>query len=177
VTMYDEWIDPKLPLLVKPFTELSPDETKNVDQWISLQFRKKSWLLLSDAEGIQVVDRCQLDPLAFVAEKERSNRASALLSSIVPNKSRRRIRAGHVIILKGDERVMATRTRDRHKGATPEYVAQQQRIFDEVYPIEGVTRLDVRELTPEEIVRRIARLVHLEPYCECDLHERLSNHR
>jgi hypothetical protein len=174
LTMYDEWIDPRHPLLVRPFTELTPDETKDVDRWVSAQFRKKNWLLLSDPEGIQVVDRCQLDPLAFVSDEDRPTRAAELRSSIVPNRSKRRIRPGHVIILRGDERVMAARTQDRHKGATPEYVARQQQVFDKVYPADGVTRLDVRELRPHEVVRRIARLIHLDPYSECDLHERLT---
>jgi hypothetical protein len=69
---------------------------------------------------------------------------------------------------------MAARTQDRHKGATPEYVAKQQKVFDSIYPTERVTRLDVRNLTPDEVVRRVARLIHLLPYSECSLHERLQ---
>lgn len=174
LTMYDEWTDPKHPLLVRPFTELNPDETKEVDGWVSEQFRKKNWLLLRDEQGIQVVDRCQLDPLAFVSEEHRTARAAGLIASIIPKKSKRRIRAGHVIVLRGDPRVMAARIRDRHKGGTEQYVAKQQQEFDKIYPADGVTRLDVRDFVPEDVVRRIARIIHLEPYSECKLHERLS---
>jgi hypothetical protein len=52
--------------------------------------------LLSDPEGIQVVDRCQLDPLGFETDEERAKRASQLLASIIPGRSKRRLRAGHV---------------------------------------------------------------------------------
>jgi hypothetical protein len=173
LNMYDEWIDPKHPLLIQPFTDLTASQIKEVDSWVAAQFRKKNWLLLSDPEGIQVVDRCQLDPLAFVSDSDRQRRAGELRASIAPNKSRRKIRAGHVIVLRGDDRLMAARTVERHKGASLEYVQRQQQVFAEIYPIDGVTRLDVRDLTPDEVVRRIARLIHLEKYCECDLHTRL----
>lgn len=174
LTMYDEWIDPKHPLLVQTFTELSPEEAADVNQWVSAQFRKKNWLLVSDPEGIQVVDRCQLDPLAFVREEDVQQRAQSLLSSIVPAKSKRKIRAGHVVVLRGDARVMAARTKERHKNATTAYVDKQQNVIEAIYSTTGVTRLDVRDLAPDEIVRRLARIIHLDEYVECDLNARLK---
>jgi hypothetical protein len=170
---FDEWSDPKPRLLQRAHTDLNDSERQEVDAWIAAQFRKKNWSLSHDAPGIQVVDRCPLDPLAFTPKSEWIQKAQDLKNAVQPEKSKQLLRSGHVILLYGDEREMLARTKDRHKSATLEYLKVQQRVIRHIYDLPATTIVNVIGLSIRDVVKQVARIIHLEPYSEAPLHERL----
>jgi hypothetical protein len=173
LSTFDEWPDPKPRLLQLPHIDLDEPQKKEVDDWIAAQFRKKNRSLYDDDPGIQVVDRCPLDPLAFTPKSEWVQKAQSLRKAVQPGKSMQLIRPGHVILLYGDEREMLARTRDRHKSATLDYVKTQQRVIRHIYDLAATTVVNVIGLSTRDVVKRVARIIHLEPYTEALLHERL----
>jgi len=170
---FDEWADPKPSLLQRPHTDLNDSEKLEVDAWIAAQVRKKNRSLSEDGPGIQVVDRCPLDPLAFTPKPEWIQKAQSLKNAVQPGLSKQLLRSGHVILLYGDEREMLARTRDRHKSATLEYIKAQQRVIRHIYDLPAATVVNVIGLSMRDVVKRVARIIHLEPYTEAPLHERL----
>jgi hypothetical protein len=81
---------------------------------------------------------------------------------------------GMVCLLRGSPDVMHTRTLGRHKGATKQYVALLRWKFDLLWrePRDGIVEIDATDLTERDMVRSIARLVHLGAYRTVNLAER-----
>ncbi|MGA9350331.1 MAG: SIR2 family protein, partial [Anaerolineae bacterium] len=167
---FAEWPNPRLELLAKPFTELTASERETVDSWVADQFGTKNRNLLTETEGIHVIDRCPLDPLTFTPDGEWPGKAARLHRAISPGRSKRKIQAGHVILLRGDEKVMAARLRVGHKRGSPEYLAELHKSFQKIYSRPGTTELDTRGLSIHEVVKRVAHIIHMQDYQEADLH-------
>lgn len=75
-----EWVDQRPILLEKPHSELTKEERAKVDEWISAQFRRKNFRLISSADGIVACDRTPLDPLAFSQPNNIATRAKEHLA-------------------------------------------------------------------------------------------------
>jgi hypothetical protein len=72
------------------------------------------------------------------------------------------------------QRQEASRTADRQKQASLEYIRGQQELLLQIYDIPGVKRIKTQGMDIQQVVKRIARLIHLEPFAECDLDGRLE---
>lgn len=58
---------------------------------------------------------------------------------------------------------------------TAEKLQSMEERLGKAYGIEGVTKFDTRGLTPSDVARRVAEIIHLEPYAPtCNLHNRLE---
>jgi len=64
--VYDEWLEPRLPILGKPWDQLTVDEKEEADNWIIDQFKLKNTKLRHKTEGIFLIDRGPLDPLVIL---------------------------------------------------------------------------------------------------------------
>lgn len=180
----DEWIDERLPELSKPFTQLTDAERERVDSWILDQVGRKNKLLL-DAErdrgiGITIVDRCVPDAVTFTEPAGWKGKAASLLDAVAPRASRdsgRKVHPGHVILLRGDPREIRIRAATKGKKTTEDYTRALHAGLETVYGRRGVSLVDVSGMTPLQVVKEVARIIHSHPYDSCDLQRRLEQIR
>ena len=104
----DEWAEPRLPLLAKPWDTLTPAERDLCDSWIAKQFRIKNDKLRHEKFGVALIDRPPMDPLVFTPLSERPTKAISLLQTICPG-GKWEIAEGTVIFLVGDPKELAAR--------------------------------------------------------------------
>ena len=165
----------------KPFVALTDEERIKIDAWILRQVELKNRRLL-DAErkngiGLTVVDRCVPDAVTFTQPDGWSEKAQALLNAISPGESSRIVHPGHVIFLVGDPREIKIRAATKQKKTPEKYVSGMQKALRLVYGSEGVTQIDATNMTVRQVVKQIARIIHLSDYVECDLQKRLEEVR
>jgi len=173
---HDEWPDFRLSTLGERPQKLSTREEKDVDDWINIQFRTKNRILHKQSHGLHIVDRAPLDPIAFKTSSKRAQRARSLMTHICKTDDPARIHGGHVILLKGDARVLEERARAAGKKHTAKDLQKMQEALMRIYGFRGgVSIVDTRRKSREEVVKKIARIIHTMEYKEADLHTRLSN--
>lgn len=172
---HDEWLEPRLSLLAKPYTELSADEKNEVDTWIATQFARKNLHLLNSPPGVHIIDRSPLDPIAFTPSPEWQDKATQLRNAISPGSSGRPIQAGQVIFLEGEPHDLVVRNASRHRRGSEQYLAEQQEMLRYVYAHRAITVVDVRALSVYEVVKRVAGVIHLGQYSESDLNGLLTD--
>ncbi len=171
-----EWVEPKPEILAKPHIELSPTERAEVDAWVSLQFRKKDFKISGIVDGLVICDRSPLDPLAFSKPEARGGRAKGHLDAMAPSASSRRLSKGHVIFLTATGGELLSRAKHRHIDATDTYLENQQATLKEIYqaPNVAVTEISTCGRSLPQVVRNIAKAIHLGSYNEFDVHHRLE---
>ncbi len=171
-----EWTEPRPDLLQEPHVELDEDQRRQVDDWVSRQFRSKNFRLLASDDLIVVCDRTPLDPLVFTKDGELSRRARDHLTIIQPNPGGAGLLPGHVILLTASPEELMARAKERHKGANLTYLRAQQASFKRLF--EGangaVTTLSTSSRTAASVVRVISKIIHLGPYKEFDLAGKLQ---
>lgn len=173
----DEWLEQRPPILAKSWDKLTSAEKQDVDGWIINQFKRKNDKLRNEHEGIFVLDRGPLDPVTFTPDDEWSDKANRLLSELCPGHASWKVEDGRVVIIEGEGSEIALRLLFSQRiDYTPAKLQAMESKLNKVYGVEGVTRLDTRGLTPSDVARRVAEIVHLEPYAQtCNLHQRLEN--
>jgi hypothetical protein len=178
LTTWDEWFEERLPELNKPFIELTDAERTKVDSWILEQVALKNRHLLDTSKrgftGIHVVDRCVPDAVTFTQPPGWAQKAKALLDAISPGDAHREVHSGHVILLLGDPHDIRIRAWTKNKDAPETYTAGMQRALNLVYGDKGVTKVDVKGMTVHQVVKEVARIIHLREYTKCNLQNRLK---
>ncbi len=165
---YDEWIDERRPELAVDESELSPEAIKELNIWVTEQFRKKNFALSGCKEGIHIVDRCPLDPLTFGEPDERSEKASALIEKIT-DVGRRPIERGHIIFLDCDLPDVKIRSSLKHKYWTDEKLRRLLQAMDEIYTDVRRSVICTRGRTAREVAHEIAKVIFLEDYRPVDI--------
>lgn len=177
LTTYSEWPDQRLDLLAKPFDKLTIKEKKKVDDWIGKMFHKKNRNLYHEKEGITIIDRTPLDPLTFTPLSEWKNKATYLNNSIRKSGDLK-IVDGQIILLHGNKETIASRVRIRQKSSdyTAQHIEKMYSYFKKAFiPIEDkITMVETSELSIHEVVKRVAKIIHLENYSPCTLHNVLE---
>src|SRR5262249_49091407 len=85
LSVIDEWLQPRLPILAKPWDSLTQAERDEADDWIVKQFALKNDRLRHENLGVFVIDRPPLDPLVFTPVKDRAAKARMLCDAICPD--------------------------------------------------------------------------------------------
>lgn len=175
---YDEWLERRLPEMGRPHVELSQQEREKVDSWVREQIGLKNRRLIDDERekgvGITMVDRCIPDAIAFSEDRGWQKKAGALLDAISPGESNRTVHSGQVLLLEGDPRELAIRSKCRGKEAPADYISRLQEDTRRIYSEGGVFRLTTTGRSVFEVVKDVARVVHMDDYSPCDLHTLLS---
>jgi hypothetical protein len=175
LTVYDEWVDERPEILRKDWEELQPQEKDDADAWVIDQFEKKNAKLRRETEGIFILDRGPLDPLAFTAENEWAEKASRILNKLCPNPDVWKVENGRVVFLSGDSSELALRIIRQQKRYTDEKLTKMAARLKQAYGTTGVMEIDTRGLPSTDVARRVAEIVHLEDYTPvCNLHNRLE---
>lgn len=171
-----EWVDPKPEVLAKPHVELTSDERSEVDRWVSQQFRKKDFKISGIVDGLVICDRSPLDPLAFSKPEPRSIRAREHIETMAPRASSRRLAKGHVIFLTATGGELFSRAKHRHLEASEIYLHNQQSTLRALYqtPNAAVTEISTCGRSLSQVVRNVAKTIHLGPYAEFDIHHRIE---
>lgn len=169
---YDEWLDARPAALAKPHDQLTDDELKEVDQWIVAQIGLKNNRVAYDCShepvGIRVVDRCLADPIVFSADDQWKTKATAIKASIA--EYNRGAQPGHVVVLICAPRELVVRVKAQNKESRIEYSTKLQLAMTTLYPSgPGITHLDVSGDGIQDVAKRVARLIHLDRYTECNL--------
>lgn len=174
---FGEWIESKPEELAKPHTELTDLERGQVDTWISNQFRKKDFKISKILCGVVISDRSPLDPLAFSKNDAINKRAKQHLDILSPaNSNKRRLNSGHIILLSASGLELLSRAKHRHDSVGSEYFENQEKIIRWIYnePNLSVTEISTTGRTIAQVVKQIAKVIHLNPYEEFDIHGRLE---
>ena len=176
LVVLDEWIDPRPPILAKPWDTLTPEETEIANAFIVKQFAIKNDTLRREPVGLFIVDRPPLDPLTFTPREDWRAKATLLLETICPDRIWRIVN-GTVILLRGDPielsvRVLATGRDDYSQ----EKLTEMQAALEIVYRGAGVFRVETRGMSMPEVTRKVAEIVFFETYNEADLHRSLEGY-
>lgn len=170
----DEWAEPRLPLLAKPWDTLTHSERDKCDSWIAKQFKIKNDKLRHEKIGIALVDRPPMDPLVFTPLSERSTKAFFLLNTICPG-GKWEIAEGTVIFLVGNSKELAARVLVTGKsGYTEDRLSDMENSLRSVYDGEGVRIVDTRGMSIAQVTRRVSEIIHFEEYKPFKFVERLN---
>ena len=179
LVVLDEWLDQRPPVLAKDWETLTPEEKQFADNWLLSQFKRKNEKLRNEREGIFVLDRGPLDPLTFTPDAEWNQKAARLLDTICPGQAEWKVEDGRVVLLQGESSELALRMiLTQRKGYNADKLKSMEERLGQAYGVEGVITFDTRGLTPSDVARRVAEIIHLEPYDPtCNLHKRLEDLR
>jgi hypothetical protein len=171
-----EWTEPRPALLQKPHTSLTVAQRREVDTWVSKQFRRKNFNLLDAKQRLLACDRSPLDPLVFAEPHEFAQRAREHHTVIQPRLDGERLVPGHVILLTASAEELMARAKERHRGATLDYLRQQQQLFKNLFghDARAVTELSTSSRSLASVVRAVCKIIHLGDYGEFDLASRLQ---
>lgn len=163
-----------MPALAKDRHRLADEEKSEVNKWLDVEFFRKNWNLAEEKMGLHLIDRPPLDPLAFTSRSLWRQRAQELLKAIAPGESGRSVQGGHVVLLVGEPGELQARIIAQNKKSTTKTLEENQDFLQVIYKMPGVTTIDTRTLTPSEVVRQIAGIIHLMDYQPADLDRRLN---
>jgi broad-specificity NMP kinase len=172
----DEWLAERPYVLAKDFLGLPKEEKEEADSWIISQFQQKNDILRNEHEGIFILDRGTLDPVSFTPDEEWPAKAERILTTLCPGQCQWEVEDGRVILLSEDGKELALRmVITQRKSYTAEKLEKNEHNLGIVYGTTGVIHFDTRGLSPYDVARRIAEIVHLEDYRPiCNLHKRLE---
>jgi hypothetical protein len=174
----DEWFDRKPSVLAKQSNSLSQPETERADTWVARQFSLKNRALAERKDGIFVIDRCPLDPIAFTPPDSCAEKACFLQENF--RKLKREgdpypPQEGHVFFLTGANDELAARTSDFGKTANPGYIQEMQAALANIYQGPGVTPLNTQGRSVDEVVHILSSVIHLQDYVPMDVNARLAH--
>ena len=174
--LYEEWLEERPHDLAKPFSQLTSDEKERVDEWVNSQFFKKNLKLLSEKEGIHLIDRTPLDPITFSPDDESMKlRAASMLKIISPGNSNYQISLGHVLLVRSTPKELKNRLLSKRKTEWSEDdIALLQERALKIYDSFGLKAIDNIGRTIPEIVKEVARIIHIEDYQPTNLHLKLQ---
>jgi hypothetical protein len=175
LTVLDEWAEPRLPLLAKPWDTLRPEEMETCDSWIDKQFKIKNDKLRHEKFGIALIDRPPMDPLAFKSVAERPSKAKALLNTICPG-GKWEVVDGTVIFLRGDPKELAARVLVTGRpGYDKDKLKKMEEDLDTIYKGEGVRVIDTRGMSIADVAKRVSEIIHIDEYRPFEIDAALKN--
>lgn len=178
LTVLDEWLEPRLEILGKPWDTLTPEQKDRADTWIADQFAKKNDSLRGEENVvISVVDRPPLDPLVFTPENERAKKARFLSDKICPDNAYG-IESGVVILLLGNPSELSARVRATgRQDYTAQKLEKMQNDMKELYgSMQGTVTIDTQFMDISQLTKRIAEIIHREPYEPANLTGKLQSY-
>jgi hypothetical protein len=179
VTVVDEWLTPRDPLIAKPSNQLTVDERNQVDDWILKQLRLKNLRYSKAGRGIHVMDRAPLDAFAFTDEADYTSKAQRLYDVACAGHTGNPLpfRAGALLLLTGRAEDLLDRQRWRGRSGTVKYIEKQQKALLEAYDAhsgDNCTVVDTKGLSVEAVLKYVMHAIHVRPYVEYKMDARLN---
>ena len=170
----DEWVETPHELLVQPHSQLIESERDALDRWIASQFKLKNEVLRSFDEGIFIVERGPLDPLAFEVRERVSGKARTYSNRL--DTTYRPLQGGQVVVLHGDTGTVERRISNRQAAAQRSaYLEGLQVQLRETYRASETVEWRSTDWSIETLVRQFSSLVYNGPYQVVDLQSRICN--
>jgi hypothetical protein len=145
-----------------------------VDAWIAEQFRKKNGVLQDKKEGIFIIDRCPLDPIAFTDAANQKAKARFIRDKVRGDHEERKIANGEVLFLKGDPETLHKRLLRFGSSYDRSTLEQMGATLQQIYqPIH--TLIDTKDASLDQVVREVAHCIHMRDYVARDIHARLED--
>lgn len=166
---FEEWTEPRHESLGKSWKDLDDAERKDLDSWIIRQFYLKNCKLLEQRVGIYVIDRPPLDPLGFTELAAVRAKATEIISGLGPGRSGKEAQAGHIILLIGEPDDLEARVVGRNKQSRSDTIAETQERLRSIFSDSDHTTINTFGLPINQVIKRVARTVLLEPYREVNL--------
>lgn len=175
---HDEWLEPRHPLLGKPFDSLTSEQEADVDSWILHQVGLKNRKMIASSNGnpvgIHLIDRCPLDAITFTQAAGWADKAQQLLDVICPGQATRKTYDGQLILMKGDPAEIRIRAATREKEVTVGYTRRLNEALEKLYCGQGTVVLDVERMSVQDVVKAVARIIFFnDTYKERGLHQLL----
>lgn len=160
-----EWRTQPPQLMNEPYDTLSPQQTKDVDEWTVDQFKRKNERLEQEGEGIFIIDRAPLDPLSFTKDKDLKEKTERYWDAIAPSLGKP-LEPGSIILLKGDSEEIHFRLARKTGSSkyTTKYLAEMQDRLLKIYKDKNVRIIDTRRMTLDQVVKEVSEVVHREEY-------------
>jgi hypothetical protein len=174
---HDEWTEPRLDQMAKDPEGLSDEQLRIVDEWVSKQFRLRNNVLNFNENqiGLHILDRGPLDPIAFTPKKDSISVKAKRVHNTIRGRSKAPISGAHVILLKGDPETLFVRATAQGKEFLPAAIAEQQDRIAEYYSSQdGVTIIDTRGLSLDDVVRSVSDQIFRKQYAALDFDHRLD---
>ena len=166
---YDEWTEPReLDLGKEPESIKDKKRIEKLDTWIASQFFYKNNRLSHETPGVIVVDRCPLDPISFTEYDLWSQKADFLKKTLAID-----IVPGHIIVLMDDPAVLELRSIPTYKEWSEERLTRLQEDIGKIYCMENVTVIETKYMNHLEVIKEVARVIHMEKYKTAKINERL----
>mgnify|MGYP001476118266 CR=1 FL=1 len=162
---YDEWLEEVLPLLKLPHTSLSPEVEYQADCWIANQFAQKNMKLLSEKEGIFLVDRAPLDPLSYRKQNEKiSIKAKWYHEHLYQGDVNRDIKNGEILLLEGNIPDIASRIiyRTGNDSMNTNHLQELSKDLHSLYADKKVRIIKTNDLSIKEVVKKISKIIYLD---------------
>lgn len=160
---------------------LTPNQQKEVDNFLFPQLISKNNKMVSKLPGIRIMDRAYLDLFAFSKDSGEVERKGLELRRRFQEMGKR-FEDGHIFFLKAskdilDER-MARRGSAKNRGKKRKFgadalIAQEAELL-QVYKPDAHSVFDTTYASPGEIAKHMARAILLEPYTEFSFEQRLD---
>ena len=174
LAVIDEWMEERPPVLCKDWKTLTPAEKVEADKWIIEQFKLKNENLRHAREGIFMVDRPPLDPLAFTPKAEQQTKAKSILAALC-EATNWPVKEGAVLLLSGDSREMAARIKATGRNDyTPDSLDNMGAALNAIYNAPGVVPVDTHGLSISEVTRKVGQIIHLDDYTPFETGARLK---
>jgi len=168
----DEWVETPHELLARPHNTLSEHQRGKLDQWIAGQFKLKNQVLREFHEGIFIVERGPLDPLAFESQDRIPGKARSYGNWL--DVEYQPLQGGQVVVLHGDTEIVQRRISNRQSiSQNSVYLNGLQGQLRKLYHVDGTIEWRSTEWSIETLVRHFSSLVYNEPYGVVDLQNRL----
>jgi hypothetical protein len=157
-------------------SKVDPSTIRAIDEWVANQLKLKNLAMIDAKTGIHVVDRAPLDAFAFTPIEQWQEKARFIREAISPGKAQRPLVGAHVIFLTGDPDVIAVRAIGKHRETDAPALKKQQDLLMTVYcgPESPVSVVDSRGKSIRQVVRDIAKIIHLSHYAEAPLQKWLE---
>lgn len=182
VSIVDEWLTPRDPLIAKPSNQLSAEERDQVDDWILKQLRLKNLRYSRAGRGIHVMDRAPLDAFAFTDQADYISKAQRLYDIACAGHTGNPLpfKSGALLLLTGRPEDLLDRQRWRGRSSTVKYIDTQQKALLEAYDAhsgENCSVIDTKGLGVEAVLKHVMHAIHVRPYVEYQMHARLQHFR
>lgn len=174
LVVLDEWLEERPAILGKAWKTLTQKQRSKADAWIAKQFELKNENLRREKEGIFLVDRPPLDPLAFTPKNGQRSKAENLLQALCQADGLH-VKDGAVILMSGDTRELSARIKATGRDDyTSKKLEEMSSALKGIYRINNVICLDTQGLSVPEVTRKIGEIIHLMQYRPCRLEARLK---
>ena len=165
----EEWPDEPLPELARDPSTLTKHELLMLDDWVARQFGIKNSLISSAREGIFVVDRPPLDPLAFTPRQKWKTKAELLKTTILKI-SRTPVENGCIVLLEAEpDAILMRRIIKKTDYNTKARLSEKAKTHKHVYKYNMSLSLDTTLMDPKMVTKEIMNFIMDKTYSPVDI--------